>query len=72
MKIGEEVKNNETLAYTYGNLAILNSKKGEYQKAIGFSNKAIEFAQKFNDAEFIQTHEENIQIFKKRIENKSS
>jgi tetratricopeptide (TPR) repeat protein len=68
LKIGEEANNHETLAYTYGNLAILNDKKGEYYNAIRFSYKAIEFAQKFNDQEFINTQEKNIQIFKKRIE----
>ncbi|MFX0006819.1 MAG: tetratricopeptide repeat protein, partial [Candidatus Hermodarchaeota archaeon] len=69
LKIGEDVENNEILAYTYGNLAILSSKKGEYQKAINFSTKAIKFAQKVNNGDLIQTHEENIQMFKKQIEN---
>ncbi|MHA2180361.1 MAG: tetratricopeptide repeat protein [Promethearchaeota archaeon] len=63
------IKNSDqrALAYTYSSLAIINDKLGEIATAITFSEKAIEYAKKIEDKDLINTHTQNIEIFRRKL-----
>ncbi len=65
------IKNSDqrALAYSYGSLAIFCDKLGEITNAITFSEKAIEYAKKIEDIDLINNHTQNIEIFRKKLNN---
>jgi len=58
------------LAYTYGSLAMFSNKLGEIANAITFSENAIEYAKKIEDKALINIHAQNIDNFRKKLNQK--